>query len=87
MLAIPRLDNPPHKIRIVWVDNQVAAHTYHDVDHVRYNSMTWSIVFMDGRITHARFDLVRCIEAIEPTCAEAHQKEVNAEMKEILKDV
>ena len=80
-----RKDNPPHKIKVFWVDKAREHHTYYDVDYVSHTHLVWIIRFMDGRTTHLNFELVLCIEALEPTCKEAHQKEVNERAKKMVK--
>jgi len=67
MAQISRMDKPPHKIRVVWVDVKRGHHTYCDVDLVRWNKDVWEITFMDGRTTYLQFDLVLCIETLEPS--------------------
>ena len=66
MAQISRMDKPPHKIRVVWVDEKRTPHIYSDVDRFLYHCPVWHILFMDGRTTCVQFDLVLCIETLGP---------------------
>lgn len=77
MRGMDRLDIPPHKVKVVWIDPKRAPHIYENVDHFYPNRLIWIIQFMNGSHTAVRFDLVLCIETLEKTFGEARQKEIN----------
>ena len=61
-----REDTPPHKIKVIWIDPKRASHIYENVDHFYPNRLIWIIQFMNGSRMAIRFDLVLCIEILEP---------------------